>query len=44
VVRKLERKKRGVKWVGRPAGSSGPGGDDERYQDWYMWAYRKIEG
>jgi len=38
----LRRKRRMVKWIGRPAGSSGSWGDDERYQEWYR--YGEIEG
>jgi len=34
---KLRRKRRGVKWMGRPAGSSGSWGDDERYHHWYRY-------
>ena len=37
----MRRKKRGVKWIGRPAGSSGSCGDDRRYQDWYK--YGEVE-
>jgi len=37
----LRRKKRRVKWTGRPAGSSGSRGDDGRCQDWYR--YGEIE-
>jgi len=33
----LRRKERGVKWIGRPAGSSGSWGDDGRCQDWYRY-------
>jgi len=33
----LRRRKRGVEWSGRPAGSSGSRGDDGRYQDWYRY-------
>jgi len=33
---------RGVKWIGRPAGSSGSRGVDGRYQDWY--GYKEMEG
>ena len=32
----LRRKKRGVKWIGRPAG------DDGKYQEWYR--YGEVEG
>ena len=38
----LTCKKRRVKWIGSPAGSSGSLGDDRRYQDWYR--YGEIEG
>ena len=37
-----EHKQRGVKWIGRPAGSSGSWGDDEKYEDWYR--YGEMDG
>ena len=37
----MRHKRRGVKWIGRPVGSSGSWGNDERYQDWYR--YGEIE-
>jgi len=38
----MRRKRRWVKWIGRPTGSSGSLGDDGRYQDWYRCGV--IEG
>jgi len=38
----VRRKKRGVKWTGRPAGSSGSYGDDGRYLDWYRYGEIKA--
>jgi len=39
----LRHKKRGVKWIGMPAGSSWSSGDDGWYQDWYRYGDMERE-